>query len=125
MASIGSSVRKMNFGIEKCMDERNYVNSTIKTIINAPKLTKVMCSIYESELQIKQISTLAALEFSDIEICRQKLINCGLIKCRIKDGQKYYSLVNSKICDAVLNLHDELYKLIIKTECGFNKLEIK
>lgn len=98
------------------MNERDYIHNIIKTIFTKPRLTRVMCSIHDRELQTKQIVSLMGLGIDEIEDCIQKLFESGLIKYRIKDNQKYYSLNNSKVCDAVIHLKDELYKLTIQTK---------
>ena len=87
------------------------INKTIHEIFEEPNLIKVLCSIYDKEVSKKEIAPFLDIEFIDIENCLRKLTGTGLLKLRLTDGIKYYSLANEKICDAIINLKDELNKI--------------
>lgn len=93
------------------MQTNQNFNKTIKAIFEEPNLVKVLCSIYDKEVSKKEMISFLDIEFNDLEKCITKLTANGLLKHRSKDGAKFYSLANEKICDAIINLKDELNKI--------------
>ena len=94
------------------MNEVNLVNSTIKTIFTEPKLNEVLCSLYDNELKPVEISSLLSIELHIVNIYLLQLYNAGLVIKKIRDGEEHYTLSNTKVCDALLMLKDELFKTL-------------
>lgn len=93
------------------MNETNLVDSTINIIFTEPKYREVLCSLYDNDLRPVEISSLLDINLNEVNDCLELLCKAGLITNKIKDGIKYYSMTNTKICDAILMLKDELYKI--------------
>lgn len=94
------------------MNEVNLVNSTIKTIFTKPKLREVLCSLYDNDIKPTEISSLLDIDLNEVDTCLALLCKAGLVTNKIKDGVEFYSITNTKVCDAILMLKDELYKTL-------------
>lgn len=93
------------------MNEVNLINSTIKEIFTEPKLMEVLCSLYDNDLNPAEISSLLDIDLDEVEKCMALLCKAGLVTNKIKDGIEFHSIANTKVCDAILMLKDELYKV--------------
>jgi len=101
------------------MNEVNLINSTIKEIFTEPKLRDVLCSLYDNDLKPIEILSLLGIELEDVNRCLTKLYQLGLVTNQTRDGEEFYSVTNTKICDAILTLKDELYR-VLHTRIGNN-----
>lgn len=99
------------------MNQLNLVNNTIKTIFIEPKLRDVLCSLYDNDLKPAEISSLLDIDLDEVEKSLALLCKAGLVTNKIKDGIGFYSITNTKVCDAILMLKDELYK-VLRTHIG-------
>lgn len=105
---------------ENAINELNDVNTTLESILTEPKLREVLCSLYDNEFTLTEVSALLDIDLHRTEMYLMLLRKAGLVNNKRREDVEYYSLTNNKICDALLMLKDELYKTTYNLQRSLN-----
>ncbi|HCY76125.1 MAG TPA: hypothetical protein DHV28_09415 [Ignavibacteriales bacterium] len=93
------------------MYNQDYVDETLKNIFSDPTITNIICSIYDQHLTLHAIASLLNLDSEIVNIHLKKLVDLNLVKKVEKEGQVYFIITNSKVCDSILMLKDAIQRI--------------
>jgi len=88
------------------------VNEIIKNIFSDTNLLEIICSLYERELTPEQLAEQNNLDELHLAEQIKLLEKYKLIRQVNKEGIKYYTSANPKVCDSIISLKDALYNSV-------------
>lgn len=80
----------------------------IAELFHDSKSIQILCSIYENEVSADAIANLLDMNNEEVTDRLELLCNASLVNRRQDGDLIVYSLVNPKVCDAILSLRDSI-----------------
>ncbi|MDF1612059.1 helix-turn-helix domain-containing protein [Stygiobacter electus] len=94
----------------------NAVFSDLLNKIFADKLNvEILCSLYDKNLSVNDISSMLNLEIDELERHLEILVDYKILTKIQNESDVSYYLKEPKVCDSIIMLKDALYSLSIKS----------